>query len=327
MCDSWKKDSHDDLSLLEIATIFGQLPSMDIVRITGGEPFLRKDILDIVHLAQNKLKPHVIHITTNGFLTDRILQFCEMREKKAPLFMLLSLDGMKEKHNRTRGTKKAWDLALQTIKVLSSLRQKMKLRLLVNQTIVDEEGIEDYIRLKEYLSPYDIKINSVIAYDTSAMYTCRHEVNLAPVESGKFGTFGKFRPQHVEQLIRVLNQGLEKTPYFNRIAKRYYLRGIHERIVTGKSHPHPKCVALNSHLRIMPNGQIPICQFNTTTVGNFRHQTFDEIWFGEGMEKYRDWVNKCPGCWAECEVLPNAVYSGDILKYPLFRHRRMPKIT
>jgi MoaA/NifB/PqqE/SkfB family radical SAM enzyme len=77
----------------------------------------------------------------------------------------------------------------------------------------------------------------------------------------------------------------------------------------------------------MPNGHIPVCQFNTTPVGNLRHQTFDEIWFGEGMEKHRDWVKNCPGCWAECEVLPNAFYSGDIFKYLLLGNRRLPMTT
>jgi hypothetical protein len=28
----------------------------------------------------------------------------------------------------------------------------------------------------------------------------------------------------------------------------------------------------------------------------------------------REWVDACSGCWAECEVMPNAIYSGDIIK-------------
>ena len=28
----------------------------------------------------------------------------------------------------------------------------------------------------------------------------------------------------------------------------------------------------------------------------------------------RGWVDRCPGCWAECEVVPNAIYTGDVLR-------------
>ena len=43
MCDSWKMPSPDDLSFAEIERIFQQLPRMDAVRLTGGEPFVRRD--------------------------------------------------------------------------------------------------------------------------------------------------------------------------------------------------------------------------------------------------------------------------------------------
>ena len=41
MCDSWQKPSHD-LSIEEIEGIFRQLPQLDAVRLSGGEPFVRK---------------------------------------------------------------------------------------------------------------------------------------------------------------------------------------------------------------------------------------------------------------------------------------------
>jgi Fe-coproporphyrin III synthase len=63
-----------------------------------------------------------------------------------------------------------------------------------------------------------------------------------------------------------------------------------------------------------PDGRIPTCQFNSCIVGDLRADSLEKIWLGEKTEKQRQWVKACPGCWAECEVLPNAVYSGDLLK-------------
>jgi MoaA/NifB/PqqE/SkfB family radical SAM enzyme len=99
-----------------------------------------------------------------------------------------------------------------------------------------------------------------------------------------------------------------------RWGKRYYLRGLLARLRGDQDpHPSPRCVALRSHLRISPDGSVPICQFNTQTVGNLREESFASVWHKAASRKARAWVDACPGCWAECEVMPNAIYSGDIL--------------
>jgi MoaA/NifB/PqqE/SkfB family radical SAM enzyme len=95
-------------------------------------------------------------------------------------------------------------------------------------------------------------------------------------------------------------------------------------LLQAKGDPNPKCVALNAHLRIFPNGDVPTCQFNSKIVGNLRRQSFAEVWSGARMAEQRRWVNACPGCWAECEVLPSAIYTIDLLKEAV---RSRPRIT
>ena len=99
-----------------------------------------------------------------------------------------------------------------------------------------------------------------------------------------------------------------------RLGKCYYLKGLLARLREEVDpHPKPPCVALRSHLRLLPDGRVPVCQFNTETVGNLATQSFDEVWGGEATVESRRWVDDCPGCWAECEVMPSAIYSADIL--------------
>jgi hypothetical protein len=45
-----------------------------------------------------------------------------------------------------------------------------------------------------------------------------------------------------------------------------------------------------------------------------RKQRFSEVWNSLLAAQQRGWVRRCPGCWAECEVLPNAFYSLDLLR-------------
>ncbi|MBX9653340.1 radical SAM protein [bacterium] len=318
MCDSWKIPSPDDLTLSEIGRIFDQLPQLDAVRLTGGEPFVRRDLLDICHLAQRKLNPLVIHVTTNGFLTDRIVEFCEKRRKDRPLQLLISVDGVGEKHNQVRGTKNAWDHVVRTIKALAPRRKELRISLAVNQTIVDGEGAEHYKQLREFLKPLGIRNQMVMAYDVSATYSTERDIEVAPTEIGQFSTFGSFDRQDLVRLLDEVEQDLKAYSLPEGIAKRYYLRGIRNRILHGIGVPNPPCVALRSHLRIFPNGDVPTCQFNSRIVGNLRQQQFRELWTSALANEQRHWVRKCPGCWAECEVLPSAIYSADLLRQSLF---------
>lgn len=313
MCDSWKMPARGDLTLEEVDRIFRQLPPMDAVRLTGGEPFVRRDLLQIAELVRKYLRPFVVHITTNGFLTDRIIDFCEQRNRSVPLQLMVSLDGTREKHNHVRGREMAWDSALQTITALAPRRKELRLQLFVNQTIVDADGIAEYRKLRDVLRPLGVRNNVVMAYDTSATYNVETEIDVAPTEIGQFSTFGDFTRDDVRELVCEVERDLRDAPMLERLSKRYYLRGIANRLLNQVGSPNPPCVALNSHLRLFPNGDVPTCQFNSKTIGNLRESPFAEVWKSVRAAELRDWVRKCPGCWAECEVLPSAIYTGDLL--------------
>jgi len=313
MCDSWKMPNKDDLTLDEISGIFSQLPQMDAVRLTGGEPFARKDLTEIAQIADDKLNPLSLHVTTNGFLTDRIVEFCERRPRRAPLDLLISMDGVGEKHNQVRGHSRAYDLCLETIHALAPRRKELRMRIAVNQTIVDAEGAEHYSRLREVLRPFGIRNQIVMAYDVSATYNMEQDIDVAPREAGSFSTFGTFTTEEIRRLLDEVEGDLDQYSWPQRLAKRYYLRGIRNRLLHETGEPNPRCVALTSHLRIFPNGDVPTCQFNSRTIGNLREQPFTEVWTSIKAEAQRSWVRRCAGCWAECEVLPSAIYTGDLL--------------
>ena len=52
-----------------------KLPPMYFTNITGGEPFIRTDLKDIVRELYKKSDRIVI--STNGFFTDRIVDLCK----------------------------------------------------------------------------------------------------------------------------------------------------------------------------------------------------------------------------------------------------------
>lgn len=313
MCDSWRKPRQGELSVAEFRAIARRLPSMDVVRLSGGEPFVRSDFADLARAVVDELSPRVLHVTTNGFLTERIVRFVRERERSLPLRILLSVDGYGEKHDQVRGRDYAWSRVQQTLDALLPLVEPGSFELDVNQTIVDAEGMEHYRRLRDELSPRGVRVQVVFAYDESATYSLIDELELRP-ELGRYDTFGAFETTELVRFFEELQRDIDGYPPLERLAKSYYLKGLAQRLLASNPHPNPACVALSSHLRLYPDGTVPTCQMNSKRAGDLRNTSLEEMRASPRYREQRRWVQECAGCWAECEVLPSAFYTGDVLR-------------
>ena len=231
MCDSWKKPSEDELSLSEIERIFHQLPRLDAVRLTGGEPVVRPDLKEIHDLAVRRLKPLWTHITSNGLLSDRLVELCETRDRSVPLHLMISLDGRGETHNEIRGHESAWRKAVETLERLAPRQRELRLRLAVNQTIVSLRGMRDYPRLHMMLEELRVRHHVVMAYETSATYSLTRNLDVAPTQVGQFFSRGRFNQQELERFLDTVEDDLHDLPLPERFAKSFYLQGIRERIL------------------------------------------------------------------------------------------------
>jgi MoaA/NifB/PqqE/SkfB family radical SAM enzyme len=315
MCDSWRKSCSDDLEIGEIESVFRQLPTLDAVRLTGGEPFVRKDLVDIASLARVHMRPLQLHVTTNGFLTERIVAFAEQRPRDLPLHLLVSIDDTAAEHDRIRGRRGSYTDAVRTLHELAPRQRELGLRLSVNQTLLGGGSLDAYRRLRAELKDFGITTHQVVfAYDESATYSVDAEIDVAPRDAGVYPSFGEFERGELLELLDELDADAAHLPASVRLAKRYYLQGLRERLVERRATTNPPCVALSAHLRIFPNGDVPTCQFNSRVIGNLRQQSFDEVWHGEAALRQRAWVDACAGCWAECEVIPSALYTGDLVR-------------
>ncbi len=94
--------------------------------MSGGEPFLRKDIVDVCKLAYDHCQPGIINIPTNGSLSDVVPERVEQIIKNSPeteIIINLSLDEIGEAHDKIRGFPGNWDNAMKTYKALCELRR------------------------------------------------------------------------------------------------------------------------------------------------------------------------------------------------------------
>ncbi len=315
-----KKPNGHDLTTTEIAEIYDQLPAMDYVRFTGGEPTLRQDFIEVSHLAEEFLKPIVLHMTTNASLPERVIRFAIERPRHIPLDLMISIDGVDDKHCQSRHNPHAFERCIETLEALAPRQQELKMNIRINQTVADSEGIQHYRKLHQILKPYRVRHQVVMAYSASATYAVERDRSYAPTRDELFTPVGKFESSELNDFFnQVRNDIRTELSGPEKWIQQYYMDGIAARMLRNEPRPNPACVALSSHLRIFPNGDVPTCQFNSHIVGNLRLQSFREIWEGEKRRAQHAWVKRCAGCWAGCEVQPSAAYTGDLLIHPLRR--------
>ncbi|MDD5290962.1 MAG: radical SAM protein [Patescibacteria group bacterium] len=315
-CDVWKKKPavSEELSIAEIKKIFSQFKKIDVLRLSGGEPFLRNDFADVINTIDEVCSPAMIHITTNGVLTEPIIKTMKAIKPLRKINIKISIDNVGEKHDETRGVPGAYNKAIETIKELVKLRRETYFQIGVNQAIINEEGIDSFFELKKVLAELDIALHPMIAYDTKNSLYSDGSLDKNKNEVA-FKIFGKFSTSGLKRFLKILSEHAKEIKDFKgRIVERYQIKGLYNRLIEKKNIPNPKCMALNKHLRILPNGDIPVCLFNGDVVGNLRKEKFKDIWFGEKIKSSRSWVKKCPGCWQGCEIVVSASYTGDIWK-------------
>ena len=115
MCNRYKAPSRPDEEL-SLETI-KKLPPMYFTNITGGEPFVRTDLKDIVRELYKKSDRIVI--STNGFFTDRIIELCEEFPKVG---IRISIEGLQETNDKIRGLQDGYNRGYTTLKKLVELK-------------------------------------------------------------------------------------------------------------------------------------------------------------------------------------------------------------
>ena len=311
MCDVWKKTDHDDMGVDEIRRVFHQIPHLDSLRITGGEPFLRRDLTEITQAILEETNPSVIHVTTAGVMTERILEYAKAVGSKK-LHFKISIDAVGARHDEIRGYRGLYDKSMRTLRGLVELRDQYGFYVGVNQTLTDKNW--DHIEpLRNEMAKLGVNVHYAIATDHYTLYRL-NTVKENEVPNMKSVSMSDFTPQQLGYIFEQLDSrdGIKDVPEW--LVQRYYLRGLKNRLLNNVESPKPQCIELHNHMRLMPNGDVVTCVYYPAVVGNLRKQSMQEVWYNDKTAQQRDIVRKCPGCWAGCEAKPNAIYTGDIVK-------------
>ncbi len=136
-CSIWKVYQNDrsrfrdELSLDEIEKTFESMGEVYFFNISGGEPFLRQDLPEIVRAACKYLKPAVIHTPTNALapriIEERVAEILDIIKSSGrtiPFTIKPSFDGVGDAHDEIRGVKGNFAKVLDTLGRLRRLQEQ-----------------------------------------------------------------------------------------------------------------------------------------------------------------------------------------------------------
>ena len=327
MCDIWKVYRTDkeklqqEITRDDFTTIFNQLQaSLLYLDWGGGEPFLRQDLPDILADAA-RLCPHLssVVITTNGLLTERILEYTARvaSAMKGQIVAIgVSLDGTRDNHNFIRGRDDAYDCAVATLTGLRSLSGKFpNIEPKISYTISYRNAGQLEIFDREVLRPLGLNMGDV-------GFGVEHVGGLfqTAVDPGK--AVGRVSETEFKELAKkdiayaishLREDNLRLLQKLKSVYRKFFLQEIPS-FLDAPKHMVIPCSATRSSLYLDPYGNLFPCIVWSRRLGHFK-DGIAQLLRSEMVRKTRKDIDaaQCPVCWNACEAIPSLLSSSKLI--------------
>jgi MoaA/NifB/PqqE/SkfB family radical SAM enzyme len=291
MCNIWKIPKEvpnlqvsDWLRLLS-SDLFSDLRELDI---TGGEPFLVKDLADffsrICELKRDHLKNlKSIAITTNGFLTARILECAErilpdLARAGLELVVVCAMDAVGEIHDQIRNYKDGWVKVNETIQGLRRLRAEFSNLVVGLKITVLPVNVDQLHNIQQYADS-----NGLFTIISPCIITDARYLN--PDRAKDL----IFCPEDIRKM-RAFYQGDNFRWSYHRDALEVYFR-------TGEM--QKPCSCGFNYFFVRSNGEVLLCPLISDSIGNVKERPIEDLFSSEMANRLRRKLGKLPEC-REC---------------------------
>lgn len=280
MCNRYKKPSQpeEEISLETIK----KLPPMYFTNITGGEPFIRTDLKEIVR--ELRKKSDRIVISTNGFFTDRIVELCR---EFPDIGIRISIEGLEETNNQIRGLEDGFNRGYSTLKKLVEMGMK---DIGFGMTVQD-------LNAKDLVALYDLSNEMNMEFATASLHNSFYFVEAKNIIHD--------RPMVAKEFERLINELLKsKSP--KKWFRAYFNHGLINYIY-GQKRLLPCDMAFDTFF-IDPYGDVMPCNGtkDKEVMGNLNEcESWDELWQSPKAQAVRSKVRCCDrNCWMIGSVSP-----------------------
>ena len=274
MCNTWQYPSKREEEFGP--ELVDKLPrELEFINITGGEPFLRKDIGEIVEKALTKTKRLVI--SSNGYFTDRIVQLFERFGNRVGI--RISIEGLPAANDELRGITNGFDHGLRTLTTLHGMGAK---DIGFGMTVSDRNA-DDMIELYRLANAMGLEFATATTHNSFYFHT----------------TDNRYEDQEkVAAAFENIAVELLKTNKPKNWFRAYFNMGL-ARKVRGRNRALP-CEVGTDMFFVDPDGNVMPCNGSDQPMimGNLHEQSFDEIWNSPQANTVRERVKNCDKqCW------------------------------
>lgn len=279
MCNRYKAPSRpeEEISLKTIK----KLPKMYFTNITGGEPFIRTDLKEIVHELYKKSDRIVI--STNGFFTDRIV---DLAKDFPQIGIRISIEGLERTNNEIRGLEDGFNRGYMTLRKL----REMGMKDVGFGMTVQDKNAKDLVPLYNISAEMDMEFATASLHNSFYFVESRNIIYDRPMVAKNF-----------EELINELLKSNIPKKWF----RAYFNHGLINYIY-GQPRLLPCDMSFDTFF-IDPYGDVMPCNgtINKEVMGNLNNQTWSELWNSPEAERVRKKVHHCDRkCWMIGSVSP-----------------------
>ncbi len=270
MCNTWQYPTKVSEELP--VEYYEKLPQMDFTNITGGEPFLREDLAEIVKIVLPKTKRIVI--SSNGYFTDRVIAL----SKKFPsLGFRISLEGLPKANDELRGIKDGFDHGFRTLIEL----KHMGVKDIGFGITVSDKNAKDLVELYKLACAMNMEFATAVTHNTYYFHK----------DDNRFED-----PEMIVHEFERLIAEFFKTKRIKNWFRAYFNYGLINFIRDGKR--FLPCEVGTDLFYLDPFGDIRPCNGMDAVMGNIKEKSFEEIWNGDKAKEIRNCVKNCDkNCW------------------------------
>ncbi|MGE3178585.1 MAG: radical SAM protein [Vicinamibacterales bacterium] len=297
MCSNWQRgDRKADVSLEQIDRIF-QSPlwkDVEMANLSGGEPTTRNDMAEICRVWIDRLpKLRKIGINTTGLTPHRAIplltQVAELcHERKVMFSARVSIDGVGDVHNDVRQVKRGFDKALETIRAMQALQQRIPFNFGISTTLFSR-NIDD--------------AENVLAWaKTERLDIVFNMVRFTEPMLGNADLTGTVKPMGLdEQRIRkFLLDRVREDPLLD---GQSYIHMHYADMIGNGYHRLEPCPFQTQGVMLNPDGGMFFCE-NSDVIGNVLESDPEELYFRAASQAHRRSIRdeKCPTCLSPCQL-------------------------
>jgi MoaA/NifB/PqqE/SkfB family radical SAM enzyme len=272
MCSIWQIKEHHDVQ----PQTYARLPlTLNDVNISGGEPFLRKDLADIVATVHARLPHARMVVSTNAFLGESILpRALELREIKPDIGFGISVDGVGEMHDFVRGIPGGFEKILTVVK---GLKAAGVTNLRIAYTLTTENA-DHMIKVYDLAKELDVQFTMQVSHD-SEFFFGRHESTIVKERHPLYGS-DKMRGDFES----IINGELAS---FNvkRLVKAFGFYGMYKLAAEGRQ-LFPSRPGVD-YFYLDPKGDVYPSVLHNYIMGNLVEDDFDTVWRSPQSEEAR----------------------------------------